>query len=147
MTKTEMTAAIVEAKARLGLSWVALANAVGLSPVFVTSACLGMNSLAREASERLCAALDLPPQTVGAALQEFPHKNWDATIPTDPLIYRLYEIVHVYGDTIKALIHEKFGDGIMSAIDFDMSIDRVPDLKGDRVKVTMTGKFLPYKSW
>ena len=80
-------------------------------------------------------------------MQEFPHKHWDKTIPTDPVIYRFYEMINVYGDTIKALIHEKFGDGIMSAIDFTMDIDRVPDPKGDRVKILMTGKFLQYKSW
>lgn len=147
MTKTEMTSAILDAKARAGLTWEAIAKAVGLSPVFVTSACLGMNSLSREAAEKLCSTLQLSVETVGAALREFPHKSWDTPIPTDPLVYRFYEMIHVYGDTIKALIHEKFGDGIMSAIDFDMVIDRVPDPKGDRVKITMTGKFLPYKSW
>jgi cyanate lyase len=142
-----MTAAILEAKRKLGLTWTAIAKAVGLAPVFVTSACFGMNSLSREASDKLCAALDLPAATVGAALQEFPSKEWDRTIPTDPVIYRLYEMIHVYGDTIKALIHEQFGDGIMSAIDFDMYLERVADPKGDRVKITMTGKFLPYKAW
>jgi cyanate lyase len=106
-----------------------------------------MNSLSREAADKLCSTLELPVESVGAALQEFPHKSWDTQVPTDPVVYRFYEMIHVYGDTIKALIHEKFGDGIMSAIDFDMFIDRVPDPKGDRVKITMTGKFLPYKSW
>jgi cyanate lyase len=147
MTKSDMTAAILEARKRLGISWADLAKAVGLSPVFVTSACFGMNSLSQPAAEKLCATLSLPPDTVGAALIEFPHKTWDKTIPTDPVVYRFYEMIHVYGDTIKELIHEKFGDGIMSAIDFDMHIDRVSDAKGDRVKITMTGKFLPYKSW
>ena len=147
MTKTDMTSAILDAKMGLGLTWTAIANAAGLSPVFVTSACLGMNSLSPEASNKVCSTLKLPPETVGAALREFPHKSWDKTIPTDPVIYRFYEMINVYGDTIKALIHEKFGDGIMSAIDFDMLIDRVADPKGDRVKITMTGKFLPYKAW
>jgi cyanate lyase len=147
MTQQEMTSAILEAKRRLGLSWKDIAKAAGLSPVFVTSACLGMNSLSRDAADKLCASLNLPADTFGAALREFPTKTWDKTIPTDPVVYRFYEMIHVYGDTIKALIHEQFGDGIMSAIDFDMFIDRVPDPKGDRVKITMTGKFLPYKSW
>jgi cyanate lyase len=147
MTKSDMTAAILEARKRLGISWTDLAKAVGLSPVFVTSACFGMNSLSQAAAEKLCATLSLPTDTVGAALIEFPHKTWDKTIPTDPVVYRFYEMIHVYGDTIKELIHEKFGDGIMSAIDFDMHIDRVSDAKGDRVKITMTGKFLPYRSW
>jgi cyanate lyase len=80
-------------------------------------------------------------------LQQFPHKSWDKAIPTDPVIYRWYEIVGVYGDTIKELIHEKFGDGIMSAIDFSMHIDKEENPAGDRVVVTLNGKFLPYKSW
>lgn len=147
MTKPEMTSAILAAKQRLGISWTDLAKAVGLAPVFVTSACFGMNSLSQEAADKLCSRLHLPADTVGSALREFPHKTWDKTIPTDPVIYRFYEMIHVYGDTIKAIIHEKFGDGIMSAIDFDMFIDRVGDPKGDRVKITVTGKFLPYKSW
>ena len=84
---------------------------------------------------------------VSKALQAFPHKSWDKIVPTDPVIYRLYEIVGVYGETIKEIIHEKFGDGIMSAIDFSMHIEKVEDPKGDRVLVTMNGKFLPYKSW
>ncbi|HYV86110.1 MAG TPA: cyanase [Patescibacteria group bacterium] len=147
MTKPEMTSAILEARRRLGLSWTDIAKAVGLSPVFVTSACFGMNTLSQAAADKLCSTLGLPRETVGAALCEFPHKTWDEPIPTDPVIYRFYEMIHVYGDTIKALIHEKFGDGIMSAIDFDMDIDKVSDPKGDRVKITMTGKFLPYKSW
>jgi len=147
MTKSEMTAAILEARRHLGLSWTDIAEAVGLSSVFVTSACFGMNSLSQDAAEKLCATLNLPSDTVGSALREFPHKTWDKVIPTDPVIYRFYEMIHVYGDTIKAIIHEKFGDGIMSAIDFDMFIDRLSDPKGDRVKITLTGKFLPYKSW
>ena len=147
MTKKEMTAAILEAKSRAGSSWEGLAKEAGLSPVFVTSACFGMNTLPAGAAEKLCSALKLPADTVGKTLSEFPTKEWDATIPTAPVVYRFYEMIHVYGDTIKALIHEKFGDGIMSAIDFDMFIDRVQDPKGDRVKITMTGKFLPYRTW
>ncbi len=146
ITKPAMTAAILEAKARLGLAWEAIAAAAGLSPVYVTSACLGMNSLPKEPAEKLAAALELGPE-IGAALQVYPHKTWDNPVPTDPVIYRFYEMIHVYGETIKELVHEKFGDGIMSAIDFDMVIDRLPDPKGDRVKITMSGKFLPYKAW
>ena len=146
MDKMEMTESIVAAKAASGLSWEAIAEEVGLSPVFLTSACLGMNRLTPEAADRVCTVLGLPPE-VAEALQDFPYKNWDKVVPTDPVIYRLYEIVGVYGETIKALIHEKFGDGIMSAIDFTMHIDKEEDPAGDRVKITMSGKFLPYKSW
>ena len=118
----------------------------GLSPVFLTSACLGMNSLKPEFADKLAAVLGLPAE-VSVALQACPHKTWDKTVPTDPLIYRFYEIVGVYGETIKEVIHEKFGDGIMSAIDFSMHIDKEKNPAGDRVVVTMNGKFLPYKSW
>ncbi len=146
MTKIEMTEQILAAKRDQKLTWEQIAEKVGRAPVWVTSACLGQNSMPAEFADKLCQVLSLPKQ-VSAALQECPHKSWDKTIPTDPVIYRLYEIVGVYGDTMKTLIHEKFGDGIMSAIDFSMHIDRVEDPKGDRVKITMNGKFLPYRNW
>lgn len=146
MDKCQMTEAIITAKLSKSLSWEQIAERIGMSPVWTTSACMGQNSMPQEHADRLCSVLDLAPE-VSAALQECPHKTWDKTIPTDPLIYRFYEIEGVYGTTIKALIHEKFGDGIMSAIDFTMHIDKVEDPKGDRVKITMNGKFLPYKSW
>ncbi len=146
MNKVEMTEAIVIAKAGSGLAWEEIAAKVGLAPVFLTSACLGMNSLKPDHARKLCEVLSLADE-VGDVLQAFPHKQWDQTVPTDPLIYRFYEIVGVYGDTIKELIHEKFGDGIMSAIDYTMHIDKEADPAGDRVVVTMNGKFLKYKSW
>ncbi len=146
MNKLEMTETILAAKQQSGLGWEAIADKVGLAPVFLTSACLGMNSLKEEYADRLCQALDLPADVSGA-LQAFPHKSWDKSVPTDPVVYRLYEVVGVYGDTIKELIHEKFGDGIMSAIDFSMHIDKEENPAGDRVKIVMNGKFLPYKSW
>ncbi|KPK12047.1 MAG: cyanate hydratase [Acidithiobacillales bacterium SG8_45] len=146
MKKIEMTETIMAAKRQTGLGWEDIAAKVGLAPVFVTSACLGMNSLKAEHADKLCKALALPTE-VSAALQEFPHKTWDKLVPTDPVVYRLYEIVGVYGETIKEIIHEKFGDGIMSAIDFSMHIDKEENPAGDRVVVTMNGKFLPYKSW
>ena len=146
MQKLEMTETILVAKGQSGIGWEEFASRVVLSPVFLTSACLGMNSLKPEYADKLCEVLGLPVE-VSAALQQFPHKNWDKMVPTDPVIYRWYEIVGVYGDTIKELIHEKFGDGIMSAIDFSMHIDKEENPAGDRVVVTMNGKFLPYKSW
>lgn len=141
-----MTEEIFSAKKKMGLSWEEIAGKVGISPVFLTSAALGMNSLKKEDSEKLCEVLGLSGEVV-TVLQEFPNKKWDQTVPTDPLIYRLYEVVGVYGETIKELVHEKFGDGIMSAIDFSLDIDKEEDPKGDRVIITMNGKFLPYKSW
>ena len=146
MDKIAMTEAIMAAKHKAGMGWEALAEKVGLSPVFLTSASLGMNSLNAEQAQKVCETLDLPEE-VSEALQAYPHKSWDKQVPTDPVIYRWYEIVGVYGETIKELIHEKFGDGIMSAIDFSMHIDKEENPAGDRVKVVMSGKFLPYKSW
>lgn len=146
MSKAEMTAAILAAKEKLGLSWEQLAAKVGMSPVWTTSACLGQNSMPAELAERTASVLELGPE-ISAALNEYPSKGDVPAVPTDPLLYRFHEINLVYGTTIKALIHEKFGDGIMSAIDFTMHIDRVEDPKGDRVKITMCGKFLPYKTW
>ena len=146
MKKLEMNEIIVAAKVRSGMGWEEIADKVGLAPVFLTSACLGMNSLRPEFADKLCEVLGLPDD-ISETLQQFPHKSWDRIVPTDPVIYRLYEIVGVYGDTIKELIHEKFGDGIMSAIDFTMDVDKEQDPRGDRVRITMSGKFLPYKKW
>ncbi len=146
MNKIEMTEEIMAAKKASGINWETLAEKVGISPVFLTSACLGMNSLKKEPADKVCAVLNLPTE-VSAALQEFPHKSWDKAVPTDPVIYRFYEAIGVYGETMKELIHEKFGDGIMSAIDFSMNIDKEENPQGDRVVITMNGKFLPYKSW
>lgn len=146
MNKVEMCEAIMAAKKTKGLTWEAIAKSAGLAPEYVTSACLGMNHLEKENADPLVKTLGLGPE-VSVALQEFPHKKWDQAVPTDPVIYRWYEIVGVYGETIKELIHEKFGDGIMSAIDFTMKIDKEKNPAGDRVVVTLNGKFLPYKSW
>jgi len=146
MTKVEMSEAIILAKKESGMSWEQIAKKVGLSAVFLTSACLGQNSLKAESAKKLTKLLGLKKE-VAAALEEYPTKTWDFTIPQDPLIYRFYEITGVYGETMKEIIQEKFGDGIMSAIDFSLDIDKEEDPKGDRVVVTMNGKFLPYKSW
>ncbi|MDG6773739.1 cyanase [Thiomicrorhabdus sp. ZW0627] len=146
MSKIEMTEAIIVAKAEKNVGWCDIAAAAGLSEVYTTSACLGMNHLDAGVADKLCEFLGLGAE-VSTALQAFPHKSWDKLVPTDPLIYRLYEIVGVYGPTMKELIHEKFGDGIMSAIDFTMDIDKEENPAGDRVVVTMNGKFLAYKEW
>ena len=146
MNKGEMRTAILAAKKEKGMTWEQMAAAAGLSVEYVVSACLGMNHLEPENAGPLCAVLGLDNE-VAATLGEFPNKKWDQIVPTDPVIYRLYEIVGVYGETIKEVIHEKFGDGIMSAIDFSMHIDKEENPAGDRVKVTLNGKFLPYKSW
>lgn len=146
LSKTEMTEAILNAKSDKKLTWATIAQAVGLSEVFTVSACLGQNSFSKMDAEKLAAVLDLDEAVVDA-LQEFPLKGTGQVVPSDPLLYRFYEICYVYGGTLKELIHEKMGDGIMSAIDFTMDIQKVEDPKGDRVKVIMNGKFLPYKKW
>jgi cyanate lyase len=146
MDKITMTETIVATKLAKGLSWEGIASDLGMSPVWLTSACLGMNSAPPEKASAIAEYLGLGPE-VAAALAAFPTKTWDQVVPTDPLIYRLYEVVGVYGDTLKEVIQEKFGDGIMSAIDFSMEVDKIEDPKGDRVLLTLNGKFLPYKSW
>jgi cyanate lyase len=146
MNKHNMKEAILEAKTEKGLTWAAIAKAAGLATEYVCSACLGMNHLDKQTADAVAKVLGLGSE-VSAALQCFPHKTWTQTVPTDPVIYRLYEIVGVYGETIKEVIHEQFGDGIMSAIDFSMNIQKQEDPKGDRVVLTLNGKFLPYRSW
>ena len=146
MTKTDVADMIQERKRASGMRWAEIADAVGMSEVFVTSACLGMNSLPRDKADTLVQALGLP-QEAAPVLADFPTKCFDQTVPTDPCVYRFYEIVGVYGQTLKEIIQEKGGDGIMSAIDFEMHVEKVPNDKGDRIEVRMSGKFLPYRSW
>lgn len=147
MNKATLTEIILTAKKSKQTTWAAIAQAAGLSEVYTTSACLGENALPPEAAEKVAAVLGLGPD-VAEALVEFANKGEAAsTVSKEPLQYRFQEIIYVYGSTLKALIEEKFGPGIMSAIDFTMDIDRVPDPKGDRVKIVMNGKFLGYKTW
>jgi cyanate lyase len=147
MNKTELTALILSAKKAKAATWSQIATAAELSEVYTTSACLGENALPPEAALRVCIFLGLPNEAA-IALTEYANKGEAApTVPKEPLQYRFQEIIYVYGGTMKALIEEKFGPGIMSAIDFTMDIERVPDPKGDRVKITMNGKFLGYKTW
>ncbi|NDA67967.1 MAG: cyanase [Verrucomicrobia bacterium] len=142
-----MTETILAAKRARKKTWAAIAKAAGLSEVYVTSACLGENALGPAEAKKVAKFLGLGAG-VAAALIEFTNKGEAApTVPKEPLQYRFQEIVYVYGRTMKELIEEKFGAGIMSAIDFTMDIERVPDPKGDRVKLTLNGKFLPYKQW
>jgi len=146
MTKEDVTAMILSAKKQAGLKWEEIADKIGMSPVWTHSAAMGMNAFPPEKAKLMVSVMGLP-QEAESVLVESPTKIWEQAIPTDPCIYRFYEIVGVYGPTLKALIQEKFGDGIMSAIDFDMSVTRVENPKGDRVKVEMCGKYLGYNSW
>jgi len=148
MTRAELTAKIIDAKRKKGLSWQAIAQKIGgNSPLFVTAALLGQMTLEKAQAAKAAKLLGL---TAGEAalLTEVPYRgSLPTAIPTDPLIYRFYELMQVYGTSLKALIEEEFGDGIMSAIDFDMAVRRKPDPKGDRVELVMAGKFLPYKRY
>ncbi|WP_194287201.1 cyanase [Tritonibacter aquimaris] len=146
MTKEDVTAMILSAKKQAGLTWEGIAQSIDMSPVWTHSAAMGMNAMPADKAQALVQALALP-QEAAAVLEESPTKIWEQSVPTDPCIYRFYEIVGVYGPTLKALIQEKFGDGIMSAIDFDMQVTRVEHPKGDRVKVEMSGKYLSYNAW
>ncbi len=147
MTRNEVTELIITQKMIKQLTWPQLAEAINLSKEWTTAALLGQMTLTAEQATKIGAMLELPADAI-AQLQVVPYKGSLPTeIPTDPLIYRFYELVNVYGTTFKALIHEEFGDGIMSAIDFNMDLKREADPNGDRVNIVMSGKFLPYKSY
>jgi cyanate lyase len=148
MTREELTAKILDAKRRKRLSWKQIAEAIGPgSPVLYTAALLGQMTLKDEEAEKLVKLLELDEMDA-IQLTEPPLRGSLRVVPpTDPLIYRFYELVQTYGTTWKALIEEEFGDGIMSAIDFDMEIKREENPKGDRVRISMSGKFLPYKRY
>lgn len=147
MTREDVTDLIYSAKVQKGIKWADVAKKMRLSKEWTTAACLGQMTMTKPQAEMVAKIFDLPKEAV-ALLQATPYKgSLPTAVPTDPLIYRWYEIVSVYGTTIKQLIHEEFGDGIMSAIDFSMDIVREPDPKGDRVNVVLSGKFLPYKTY
>jgi cyanate lyase len=147
VNRDEVTAAILAAKQRKRLTWADLAAAAGRSKEFVTAACLGQMTLDLAGAAALAQLLELP-DTALPVLQTPPYRgSLPTAVPTDPLVYRFYELVAVYGTTFKELIHEEFGDGIMSAIDFTMKLEREPNPSGDRVNITMSGKFLPYRAY
>ena len=147
MTREDVTDLIYSIKVQKGIKWADVAKKVGQSKEWVTAACLGQMTLTKDQADKVGKIFGLPGEAV-KLLQAVPYKgSLPTAVPTDPLIYRLYELVNVYGTTIKELIHEEFGDGIMSAIDFKMDIVREPDPKGDRVLMTLNGKFLPYKTY
>jgi cyanate lyase len=147
MKREDITDLIAFRRVKKGIKWAEVAKKVGESKEWTTAACLGQMQMTKKQAEIVGRVFDLPEEAV-LILQTVPYKGSLATaVPTDPLIYRWYEIVNVYGTTIKELIHEEFGDGIMSAIDFSMDIQREPHEKGDRVHVELSGKFLPYKTY
>jgi len=145
--KTALGHKIVAIKKQKKWTWNEVAAKLEHSPVWVCAACLGQMSMSEQTAEKAGVMFGLTEDEV-ALLQEAPYRgSLPTTPPTDPLIYRFYELIQVYGTTWKELIHEEFGDGIMSAIDFDMTLERQPDQKGDRVKLGMSGKFLAYKKY
>ena len=145
--RQQVTDIILSAKVLNNIQWSSVAQEIGLSKEWVTAACLGQMALNKEQAEKIGQIFNLSDEAV-AWLQIVPYKgSLPTSVPTDPLIYRWYEVVNVYGSTIKELIHEEFGDGIMSAIDFSMDIQRESHENGDRVNVMLSGKFLPYKSY
>lgn len=147
MTRAELTEKIMTHKIINEIKWADVAEKVGQSKEWTTAALLGQMSMTKEQATAAANAmgLNLSPEEI-AMLMTVPNRgSLDNPVPTDPLIYRLYELVQVYGTTFKALIEEEFGDGIMSAIDFEMDIQRKEDPKGDRCVITLNGKFLPYK--
>jgi cyanate lyase len=147
MNRESVTLKIISAKVRKGLKWSDVAERIGQSKEWTTAACLGQMTFSRTQAEVVQGLFELSDEET-AWLQIVPYKgSLPTAVPTDPLLYRLYEIVSVYGTAIKELVHEEFGDGIMSAIDFSMNIQREPDPKGDRVNMILSGKFLPYKSY
>jgi len=147
MNRLEVTEKVIATKVAKGLKWSDVAARVGQSKEWVTAACLGQMSFNAEQAEVVAELFELTPEET-QWLKVVPYKgSLPSSVPTDPLIYRFYELVNVYGTTFKELIHEEFGDGIMSAIDFKMDLTREPDSKGDRVNIVMSGKFLPYKTY
>jgi cyanate lyase len=147
MNRQDVTEMIVAAKISKKSKWAEVAARLGLSKEWTTAALLGQMTLTLEQATLVGKLFDLPNEAVDL-LQSVPYKgSLPTAVPADPLLYRFHELINVYGTTIKALIHEEFGDGIMSAIDFSMDIQREPDPKGDRVKIVLNGKFLPYKTY
>ena len=145
MTKQEAAAAVRAAKVRLGLSWAQIAEAVGRPVAWTTTAPLGQHPMSDAEASAAADLLELDQDTATALRLQPTRGALDSPVPTDPTIYRFYEVLQVYGPTIKELIHEEFGDGIMSAINFRMDIAREADPAGDRVVVTLNGKYLPYQ--
>ena len=146
METSNITEKLLTAKKQKGLTFADLEKTVGRDEVWIAALFYRQASASQEEATKLTSALGLGPD-IAEALTEFPTKGLGPVVPTDPLVYRFYEIMQVYGMPLKAVIHEKFGDGIMSAIDFTLDVDKEQDPKGDRVRITMSGKFLPYKKW
>jgi cyanate lyase len=147
MKREDVTDLIVFRRIKQGIKWAEVAKKVGASKEWTTAACLGQMQMTKKQAEAVGKLFNLPEEAL-LLLQTVPYKgSLPTAVPTDPLIYRFYELVNVYGTTFKELIHEEFGDGIMSAIDYEMDMTRLPNEKGDRVKLVLSGKYLQYKTY
>jgi cyanate lyase len=147
LTREDVTDMIMSVKIQKRIKWADVAPKLKLSKEWVTAACLGQMALTNTQAKLVAKIFSLPPEAI-PVLEAVPYKgSLPTSVPTDPLIYRFYELISVYGTTFKELIHEEFGDGIMSAIDFKMDMQRQNDPNGDRVQIVMSGKFLPYKTY
>lgn len=147
MAVTDLTQKLITAQRAKGLTFEELAKAIGRGEVWTAALMFGQATASVEEAVALADALGLPAETLHELTIPPQRAGQMPAIPTEPLVYRLYEMIQVYGLPLKAIINEKFGDGIMSAIDFNMSVEKEPNPAGDRVKITMSGKFLPYKKW
>ena len=147
LTREDVTDMIMSVKIQKRIKWADVAPKLKLSKEWVTAACLGQMALTNTQAKLVAKIFSLPPEAI-PVLEAVPYKgSLPTSVPTDPLIYRFYELISVYGTTFKELIHEEFGDCIMSAIDFKMDMQRQNDPNGDRVQIVMSGKFLPYKTY
>lgn len=146
MEISEITKTLLAAKDAKKITFADLEKVLGRDEVWIAALFYQQATASKEEAAQLAIALELAPE-IAVELTKFPTKGLGPVVPVDPLVYRFYEIMQVYGMPLKAVIQEKFGDGIMSAIDFTMDVEKEVDPKGDRVKVTMSGKFLPYKKW
>ena len=143
---SDITQKLLAAKKEMGITFTDLEKVLGRDEVWIAAVFYRQASASPEEAEKILSTLKLP-SSLAMELTECPLKGDSSIVPTDPLIYRFYEIMQVYGMPLKSVIHEKFGDGIMSAIDFTLDVEKEEDPKGDRVKIIMSGKFLPYKKW
>ncbi|HVA38931.1 MAG TPA: cyanase [Candidatus Dormibacteraeota bacterium] len=147
ISREAATEQLMLAKAARGLTYAEIAERLGRHPIWVGAALHGQATMSAEEAEKTAEVLGLGPE-VAAALQQVPTRGTlESAIPKDPVLYRLYELVQVYGTAIKGVLHEMFGDGIISAIDCEIELKRQEDPKGDRAVLTVNGKFLPYKKW
>lgn len=145
MKRSELTELLIEAKTHKGLSWQHLADEISMPVVWTAAAVMGQHPMTHQHAQRICELLDIDPVHQNLLMRTPMRGSLPTTVPTDPTIYRFYEAIQVYGPAIKEVIHESFGDGIMSAINFSISVNKKEDSAGDRVVVTMSGKFLPYE--